>query len=217
MWMRRALVLSLILVLAACTNDDASVKASTPSATSTDGPIHALTGQGGTIGPGVAVGQRLQTTTFGTQLCSDDDSSPITIDEVRYETKPLLNAGDGVSSDGPSIGTWFRIIPPPSPGVNTASPIISVAGVPDDLDGIVTELGDGYTIPATHGCDGYFGPHRTWPILEMLTVVTVDAAGSVANRTFVDYHVGPTKYTIQIDWKVGSCGTSIPKKFGCSK
>ncbi len=174
-----------------------------------DGPLVADAGEGATISRPVRAGMRTNTLTFGTVLCSADSDAEIVIDDVRYDTAPELPEADAPhAEDVPSIGTWFRAVPPPD-GDEDNTPIGGIRGGPQRLSGEVVPLDAGLPAPITRDCEDYYDRDRTFPIIEMLTVMTVDKRGSIARRTHVDYHVGDDQHTLTIAWEVGFCGTEV--------
>lgn len=175
------------------------------------GPLHAVVGEGGTISKS---SNELTTHTYGTELCSDDANAEIRIDAVRYDTLPALTHTDESAPKRPSIGTWFREVPPLDEG--GYYPIISAAGPAEHLPGDARPIPDGgYAMPVAHTCDGYDDISRTWPVVEMLTQISAGPEGSIATKTYIDYRVGTNQYTLPIDWDLGVCGTDVPTGYGC--
>ncbi|MCW2793306.1 MAG: hypothetical protein JWO76_2404 [Nocardioides sp.] len=180
------------------------------------GPLEALSGEGSLTVPSPGGGQLTATYTFGTVVCSEDADADIVIDRVSYQSSPVLPTTEDSETSKPSIGTWLRQVPPPSsPGALDNTPVGSVEGGAEGLPGEVAPIGDGYPVPVEHTCHGYSAPDRTWPITELLTVVTADSRGGIATKTVIEYHEGNNRYTRTIDWKVGVCGTRAPHGLGC--
>lgn len=181
----------------------------------TAGPLVAISGEGYTVGPGASgsgPGDRQTVTgTFGTPLCTTDSEALIVIDDVSYETFPPAETEPGPGSRLTDVETWFRVVPP------SDYPLVSKSGGPGELAGETTTLAEGPASPVDYECDGdYLEAPRTWPIVELLTVVTADDRGAVVRATTVEYHVGERAYTLTFDWEVGHCGTELPAKFRCS-
>lgn len=166
----------------------------------------------------VKAGRPAQTLTFGTLLCSADPDADIEIDDVRYDVVPkLMTLWDADHPRSPSIGTWFRSVPTIADGGKDATPIISFRGGPQQLVGEVRELGEGLPSPIDRECDGYAKDDRSWPVVELLTVMTVGHPGAVARHTYVDYHVDDEDYTLTISWQVGICGPAVPRELECPR
>jgi hypothetical protein len=183
-----------------------------------DGPLRALAGEGAAIGPAVKNGRATKTVTFATQLCSEDTDAEIVIDAVRYDAVPDLPEWQP-GQDVPSIGTRLRSIPPPGDDGKEISTIGAINGGPEKLRGQITEVGEEPSIVIPQPCERRLrlSDDRTWPIPEVLTVMTVGSEGGLVRRTHLDYHVGDDEYTITWKWKVGLCGTAVPAGNGCGK
>lgn len=174
-----------------------------------EAPLVANAGEGATISRPVKPGKRTNTLTFGTVLCSTDSDAEIVIDQVRYDTVPdLPDTWSPDAMDVPSIGTWFRAVPPPG-NDDDNNPIIGIRGGPQRLSGEIVPLEAGLPAPIVHDCKDYLDEDRDFPIVEMLTVMTVDKRGSIARRTHIDYHVGDDQHTLTVAWEVGFCGTEV--------
>lgn len=209
-----SLALLCVLALAGCDGSSAH-RPDHPGTGATSGgagPLVAKVGEGATISKS---SNKLATHTYGTELCSNDLDADITIDKVRYDTTPALADTTESAPKVPSIGTWFREVPPIDDG--GYYPIISTSGPAEHLPGNAQVVpDDGYPMVVEHGCDGYDDDStRTWPIVEMLTQISAGPEGGIATKTYIDYHVGSTRYTLPVNWKLGVCGTGVPQGYGC--
>lgn len=207
--------LSVILVGCGAGNEAGTPDRAAPGGgSSTEGPLGVVAGEGYTLGPGTSRlrdGSGTVTGTFGTPLCTTDGDAAIVIDDVTFETHPRSATGEGPSREAPAVEAWFRVTPPED------YPIVSNAGGPGNLSGEVTTLDEGPGSPIDHECDdGYLETTRTWPVVELLTVVTADSRGAVVTTTTIDYHVGERDFSLSFDWEVGHCGTALPGRFGCT-
>lgn len=171
----------------------------------------ALAGQGSTFSPGVtrrlqSKGERTVTWSFATQICNGETGEPIVIDRVDYDTSRPLGVWEP-GSTVPAVGTRLRTVP-----VGTL-PMIADDNEPDRVAGNIATVEAGPAVPIDYGCDDYASPKRTWPVVELLTVITADKRGAVVESMTIEYHVGSRDYTLTIPWKMGHCGTLTPKKY----
>jgi hypothetical protein len=205
-------VLLLVAVLTACgAGEDRGGERGT------DGPLRPQAGSGATVTTSAQDG-RTKTVTFGLLLCSDDETQEIVLDAVRYDTVPATLPTDWSGDDGrPAIGTYLRSIPPPDGTDREILPIIGVVKAPQRLRGQVVDLGSASSVPIDRPCDGYLDDDRTWPLVELLTVITADEGGAMATRTHIDYHVGEETYTTTVDWRLAICGTAMPRGARCRR
>ncbi|QCW51854.1 hypothetical protein FE634_18165 [Nocardioides dongxiaopingii] len=183
----------------------------------TDGPLRPQAGSGATLATPTQDG-RTKTVTFGLLLCSDDQTQEIVLDAVRYDTVPATLPTDWSGDDGrPAIGTYLRSIPSPASAGRDILPVASAVGAPQTLDGDVVGLDDASSVSIDRPCDGYLDDDRTWPLVELLTVITADEGGAMATRTHIDYHVGEETYTTTVDWRLAICGTAMPRGARCRR
>ncbi|WP_134766786.1 hypothetical protein [Nocardioides sp. 1609] len=215
-----ALVALLVAVSAACSGELSPSGGSTTTgrdAAHDGGPLEALAGAGTTSAVPAREG-RTKTVTFGVLLCSADPSQDIELDAVRYDTVPADLATDWGSAAGPpAIGTYLRSIPTPVSTGHEILPVASAVGAPHTLDGDVVDLGDASSVSIDRPCDGYTDPDRTWPLVELLTVITADDGGAMATGTHIDYHVGAKRYTTTVEWKLAICGPAMPRGARCRR
>lgn len=202
-------MLASMLALTACSNSGGGIRPDPTALGGGAGPLQANVVEGGAIS---SSSMKLATNTYGIEVCSNDRDAEIVIDGVRYDTEPELAETNLPTPEVPSIGTWFREVPPVEEG--GYYPIMSADGpaerLPGDAHGIP---GGGYALPVEHTCDD--AVEDRWPMTEMLTQITAGPAGGIATRTYVDYHVGSARYTLTVKWAVGACGTDVPESYGC--
>lgn len=175
-----ALVATLLLALGGCHGGGALADVSD------DGPLSSQTGDGGNLAAPLKPGVKRGVFTFGAiLLCSTDPDKNIYIDRVRYDKQP----------SSVSAKTYFRRIPMGD------IPVASLRGRPQHR--ISAELSPTLLEPVTQSCKD------EQPRLQVMTVMTTGHDGGVIPRTYIDYHVGSTRYVLNVTWKVGICGPAV--------
>jgi hypothetical protein len=212
----RAVVGALLgcLVMGGCSEGGADpTSPSSMELRDTSGPLIASSGEGATMGPRLKPDEEQKTWTFGTVLCSDDPGADVVIDDVHFVVAPE-GGGSGASRE-PEVEQLFRVIPPWGGKPDRADlPVVSLDGRPEgSLNG---EIGaQPPDEPIDYPCKHQVSPDRDYPLIELLTVVTVGPGGGVVRETHVEYHVGARDYTLEIAWQVGICGPDVPDDLEC--
>lgn len=176
-----------------------------------DGPLSANVGGGGQAA--AVPGPPPWSASFGSfLLCSTKPGAEITIEDVRFDTptKPL------------KLEAWFRLVPEASKrgDANVSwDPIAFTVGTHGHHAGTGPPAGGTFTRaldrPITQPCDDLGGDSaRT----ELITEMTVGAAGGHVSTTYIDYRVDGHPYTLVVRWVNIACGNQISADTGfCQK
>ncbi|MDP2773656.1 MAG: hypothetical protein Q8O61_08870 [Nocardioides sp.] len=143
--------------------------------------------------------------TFGAvTLCSAEAGADIRLDAVRYQTEPA-----------PLVASpWLRVVPAAvhrkGGAVFDWRPLLVATGYPGHLRGgpwLGTFERDIVDFRIDQTCLG--ASDLDSRRIELVTALKVSRRGTAVKKMFVDYHVGPTQYTLVVPGQQVVCGSVV--------
>lgn len=154
--------------------------------------------------PGLGPNQRWRGSFGGLLLCvSDEDSTPVRVNRVRYEFVVAPKARL----------TWVRVVPDPAeqhPGPpNSWAPFYGLLGGPGAFQ-TTTIRGD--FKPFKGGLE-VSDPCQAGALAftELVTVLETGPTGAWSRAVLIDYTADGDEYTLRVPWEMATCGTRTRK------